>query len=765
VYEITQQINIHVLDASAPPAPPNTGGFGTIGGLIAGNIVSILSIIAIVVLVALAFGWLRHRKVTKFGLAAIAILLLSFLTLQFTNFVKADPILSLNADLIDVTITKPATSTTATSTLIVPAGVELYDYNVKLNSITDNRISIELNGITLTNSETLVASDSNIVSYTLDYTISITNDLLVGDYVADIDHDITEKGELFKFTIDTRMTDTLFAEGDIPDTNPAHFAGTATLFRIPTGGRVNGVGDHAYDWIVNCGDGQPDRMVSGTGSLYDDNGIICNYSIPGQYQITIKPNGPATPGWLDAFGFSPSNLGGAHIGSNKNMFKSIDTPFTNNMRTPGSTWRFALMFSGARNATSIPAKLFRYVGTSGATNLTNVFSGIFEDYAYNNTTGTIPAGLLDSINTGSAMDLSRMFLNTFYNYAHSSTIGTIPAGLFDSIDTSSATNLSMMFSSTFRDYAYNSTVGTIPAGLLDSINTGSAMDLSRMFLNTFYDYAHSSTIGTIPAGLFDSISTSSATNLIGIFSGTFANHAYSSTAGIIPAGLFDSIDISGATNLSSMFDGTFQEYAYSSTIGTIPVGLFDSINTSSANGFANMFSNTFNNYAYNSTTATIPAGLFDSINTSSATSLYGIFNGTFSNYAHDSTVGTIPAGLFDSIDISSDLMCLYGACYKMFSFTFNSYAFANKLGGTPDTDINDIWGNANLSNVHNSTMGGDTGSEYGTFWQTFYNMPSLTGTAQTFIDNKLDGKIPIYPAYTFTGTGVTDLASLDPNWK
>jgi len=44
-------------------------------------------------------------------------------------------------------------------------------------------------------------------------------------------------------------------------------------------------------------------------------------------------------------------------------------------------------------------------------------------------------------------------------------------------------------------------------------------------------------------------------------------------------------------------------------------------------------------------------------------------------------------------------------------------------------------------------------------------MRSLTGTAQTFISTKLGSINPSSAAWTFTGTGVTDLATLHANWK
>ncbi len=341
------------------------------------------------------------------------------------------------------------------------------------------------------------------------------------------------KPEEFKFSVDTRMTDTL-------DTDPTHYSGTATTFYIPTSGYVGGTDSHSYDWLVDCGNGAGEQNYTGTSSA-SGNGIACNYATPGEYQISIKSNGAATTGWMDAFGFYSNTSGNANKNTNKLLFKSIDTSFPKNARTLDSGSTFAYTFYGARNAT------------------------------------------------------------------------TIPAGLFGSIDTSGATDLSSMFSATFSSYASNSTSGTIPAGL------------------------------------------------------------------------FGSIDTSGATNLSDMFNTTFSYYARNSTSGTIPTGLFDSIDTSGAT------------------------------------------------------------------DLSS-----------MFKYTFSSYAHANKTGdSTPDTDINNIWGSADLSGITASNAGGSSG----VFYQTFYNMPSLTGSAQTFINNYLGGINPSSDTDAFYDTGVTDLASLHANWK
>jgi len=404
--------------------------------------------------------------------------------------------------------------------------------------------------------------------------------------------------EEFKFTIDTRMTDTL-------DTDPTHYNGSSTVFNIPVSGYVNNVSVNAYNWIINCGDGSADRNESGTGTNAHA-GIVCNYAVPGEYQITIRSNGAATNGWMNAFGFYVSSSG-ANIQTNKNKFKSIDTPLPSMSRSSGSSYRFAYMFYGTKNAVGAPANLFVLSDTSGT------------------------------------VDMSSTFVYTFAMMGYNSTTATIPADLFDPIDTSSATNLTSMFSLTFQQYAYNSSIATIPAGLFDFINLASA------------------------------------TNTSSVFSGTFQNCAYKSLVATIPARLFDSFVVYNTVNMTSIFSITFQQYAYSSTIASIPVDLFNVFDLSKASGIANMFSGTFYTFAY--------------------------------------------------------------------------------MNSTPTTDINSIWGNMNfagkVTNSNASTM----------FNSTFNSMRSLTGTAQTFINTKLGGVVPTASAQTFTGTKVTDLGSLNANWR
>ena len=223
--------------------------------------------------------------------------------------------------------------------------------------------------------------------------------------------------ESFSFTIDTRLTST------------GALTGTATTFSIPTSGYVGGASNHPYSWLVDCGNGAGPQLRTGTSGTAAPNadGIPCTYSTPGEYQITIHSNGIATMGWMNAFGFY-SNTAGANAATNKDMFKSIDSPFTNNMRTKGATHRFAEVFFDARNATAIPANLFSGVSIDGDTDLRDMFSSTFSFYARNSTSApTIPSGLFSSIDTSGLSgpaNLSNMFNNTFGLYANSST--TVP---------------------------------------------------------------------------------------------------------------------------------------------------------------------------------------------------------------------------------------------------------------------------------------------------------------------------------------------------
>ena len=300
------------------------------------------------------------------------------------------------------------------------------------------------------------------------------------------------QSECFAFTINTRLD----ASGGLTGTTP-------NVFSIPTSN------PSPFNWTIDWGDGGATQTVSGTGAS-NSAGIPHTYSAPGEYRITILPNGTAANGWFKAFGFW-TNTNGANANPNKYKFRSINTPFTTMMRRNSSlpdSWdsSFINIFYGATNGLGIPTGLFDSLNTTNGTSFSSMFADTFSDYAYNSTTGTIPAGLFDSLNTTNGTNFVDMFDSTFSNYAYNSTTGTIPAGLFDSIDTTNGTNFSYMFGYTFSSYAYNSTAGTIPPGLFDSLNTTNGTDFGSMFDSTFSNYARrTATFGHSGATLEDQL--------------------------------------------------------------------------------------------------------------------------------------------------------------------------------------------------------------------------------------------------------------------
>jgi hypothetical protein len=229
-----------------------------------------------------------------------------------------------------------------------------------------------------------------------DLSVSVGESVAPGDYKVMMTYFVnTDDGEWFNFTIDTRMTDTL-------DNNAAHLDGTATAFAIPTSGYVGRDESHDYSWVIDWGDGTPAEIASGTS---DDTsaGILHDYATPGEYHIMIKTNGPAVSGWMNAFGFTNTSLG-ANAQTNKNMLKSIDSPLTDAMRTGNTTYRFAYMFHGARNAEAIPEWLFSGVNVTYSESTNNMFNSTFANFAANSTSASIPSGLFDQLHTTSATE-------------------------------------------------------------------------------------------------------------------------------------------------------------------------------------------------------------------------------------------------------------------------------------------------------------------------------------------------------------------------
>jgi len=374
--------------------------------------------------------------------------------------------------------------------------------------------------------------------------------------------------EDFKFTIDTRMTDTLFAEGDTIDTNPTHFSGTDTEYTVSAArcstfyeGNIsyNCSNYRAYSWLIDWGDGSPIQAVSGIG---DSSGGISSvppptgssiphdYGIPGEYQIRIMSNGQATSGWLDRFG--PGNSG---TQANKNMFKSIDSPLPRL-----ASGRTDSMFNGLRNAVSLPAFLLD-------DNSIASFYSMFAYYSYNNTAATIPSGFLDKIglvvnNTSQGAYMNRAFQYSFQYYGYNSTIGTIPPGLFDYVNTASVTTSQSMFTSTFAYCFYNSPVATIPKGLFDTISFPNGGVMNSTFTRTFSNYAYNSTSGFIPEGFLSFIDFTTYRNATSFFNGMFENFAYMNNTPSSDISLvWGDANLAGAitaANASSMLSSTFR---------------------------------------------------------------------------------------------------------------------------------------------------------------------------------------------------------------
>jgi hypothetical protein len=283
------------------------------------------------------------------------------------------------------------------------------------------------------------------------------------------------QNECFAFTIDTRLTST------------GATTGTSTTFLVPISGTHGSVANTSpYDWIINWGDGIS-TTEKGPGS--NTGGISHTYSNAGQYQITIRPNGTATTGWLNAFGAYTGNTSGANALDNLYKFRSINTPLTDLMASKNSTNRFYKTFYGWRNAIGIPTQLFAKITTTGDTDLSGMFSLTFYYFAYNATDVSIPAGLFNTINTASGTNFEDMFYKTFSLVGYKSTVGTIPAGLFSTINTSNGTNLNSLFDSTFDSYANDSTVGTVPANLFSTITVKTGATTQRMYSSPFYRYA------------------------------------------------------------------------------------------------------------------------------------------------------------------------------------------------------------------------------------------------------------------------------------
>jgi len=257
-----------------------------------------------------------------------------------------------------------------------------------------------------------------------------------------------------------------------------------------------------YDWKIDWGDGTEEEEHSGisawvTGEIgsytrHFSEGIFHLYPEANKdYTIKIRPNGPATKDWLQAFGWSDDY---AHPSptvmdfENRAKLKAILSPFPENSKS-----NFTGTFMGCTGLTVIPENLFENIKNS----LTdNMFWGTFAMTGIK----SIPEGLFKNISS----TVSGMFQATF---AYCVYLESIPVGLFKNINGSPT---DYMFTMTF--FAC-SELKTIPQGLFSSI---SGRPAEYMFAQTFYGCA---SLTSIPNGLFGDISGPPAE---GMFLHTFA---------------------------------------------------------------------------------------------------------------------------------------------------------------------------------------------------------------------------------------------------
>ena len=96
---------------------------------------------------------------------------------------------------------------------------------------------------------------------------------------------------------------------------------------LPTSSLLNGTYEgKPYDWNVDWGDGSSE-IYTGVSSI--NSGITHNYSIAGDYTITITPNG-SIEAWLGAFGFYLTGIG-SNSSINKAMLLGVPSLITPEM--------------------------------------------------------------------------------------------------------------------------------------------------------------------------------------------------------------------------------------------------------------------------------------------------------------------------------------------------------------------------------------------------------------------------------------------------
>ena len=194
MYEVIQRINIFVTDV---PTPPATGVLSSTGSFVAEDQAPILLIGVVATLLILAFFLFRKRSVRKMnrvrlGIGSVAVVLLSIFTLNLAAPTRADSMLTLDHDTLNVTIIKPELSTSISSTLNIADSFQ-HIHTATLDSISDDRISISLNGNALyINDPATIAAESIAISHGLSLNVTITNDLPLGEYYAYITHTVAD---------------------------------------------------------------------------------------------------------------------------------------------------------------------------------------------------------------------------------------------------------------------------------------------------------------------------------------------------------------------------------------------------------------------------------------------------------------------------------------------------------------------------------------------------------------------------------------------
>jgi hypothetical protein len=336
--------------------------------------------------------------------------------------------------------------------------------------------------------------------------------------------------EVFKFTIDMRLTDTV-------NTDPGHMSSADTLFEIPTVASIGNV----FHWDVDWGDGSSENVGSYGGECMWG-GTSHSYATPGQYQISIRPSYNTNyNSWMNCFRNSHvecySAGSSSFSGSKANLakIKSIDTILTENMFTT-----FSQRFGCMRNLELIPDNLFSEIDFSSMTACDYLFSETFRQTSYNITTMTIPTNLFSTLDTSNCQTTRAMFQNTFYNFAYSSSVATIPNGFLNGVDTTNSTNINSVLEGTFSGFAYANKKGGTPD-----------TDLGTVFTNATLVGFTASNVGATTIGRTFSRTFQSMSSLVG------QGQAFidSKLGGISPSSTTYTFSQTGLSDLSSLASG------------------------------------------------------------------------------------------------------------------------------------------------------------------------------------------------------------------